>query len=316
MNIFKYRSGSKRDIKLLANNQFYSASTDSLNDILEAKVIIDGKSFELLDIMLNKIDTSKNNSFLEVLNNFRLTTKKFGIYSLSQTYKNELLWAYYANSHKGFCIEYNFDIFKKYQLNDESLCEVKYQNNLPIITINDIHNNQKLVQKLLGTKSSNWKHEQEVRFITGVHGIFHYYNRSVKAIYFGYHSSSKDMKLIMRVLRGRGVKYYKIHPKTDLYELERKEILDIYVNYKPQKNKNIKRFIPDYDGNTRPYQLLIEKAIDIFLLEKLHKEILDVYISTDKSTKENPVFFITYKDKIRKMTVNYWISKEEILQQS
>mgnify|MGYP005990980085 CR=1 FL=1 len=315
INIFKYRSGSKRDIRLLAKNQFYSASSDSLNDILETKVVVDEKGFQLLSKYLNNVNIEKDNSSLNILNNFRKETKKWGVYSLSQIYNDELMWAYYANSHKGFCIEYDFDIFKQYQLNNEFSCEVKYQNDLPVVAIDDMNDKKKLIRKLIGTKSNNWKHEKEIRFITGTNGIFHYYNNAVKSIYFGYHSSKRLRKLIMRVLRGRGITYYEIHPENNLYKLKREKVLDIYKNYIIPNKNNVQRFIPEYDEQIKPHKILIEKAIDIFLKEKISEKILDVYISRDKGTKKNPVFFITYKDKHRGMTVNYWISKEEILKE-
>jgi len=40
-------------------------------------------------------------------------SKKIGIFSLSKKYDDELLWAHYANSHKGFCIEYDLEILLK-----------------------------------------------------------------------------------------------------------------------------------------------------------------------------------------------------------
>ena len=64
-----------------------------------------------------------------------------------------------------------------------------------------------------------------------------------------------------------------------------------------------------------PHRLLIEKAIDIFMQEKVSGEILDVYISSEKGTKKNPIFYIIYKDTIRNLPINrYFISKEEIQQ--
>ena len=249
MNLYKYRSGNRRDIKSLANNQFYSAPIESLNDILEAKVTVANSEFKQLDILLTKSTSTTKNSFSGILDNFRQETKKYGIYSLSQTYKDELLWAYYANAHKGFCIEYDFDILKKYQLDGEYFCEVAYQDTLPIIKVDDMQNPKKLIQKLVGTKSNKWKHEKEVRFITGTNGIFHYYNKSVKAIYFGYHSSPKTIKLIMRILRGRGIKYYKIHPQKDLYAFSKGTLPDIYEGYILTNKNNIKKYIPDYDEN-------------------------------------------------------------------
>ena len=38
MLVYKYRSGSHRDIDSLSHNQFYAAGLETLNDIQEAKI--------------------------------------------------------------------------------------------------------------------------------------------------------------------------------------------------------------------------------------------------------------------------------------
>ena len=169
------------------------------------------------------------------------------------------------------------------------------------------------MKKLLATKSANWKHEAEFRIITGTQGVYHYYNRALKAIYFGYRIEEKIIKLIMRLLKGRNVKYYQMHPKKDLYELEKREINDIYQHY-PHNETYPSSFIPTFDDKTKLYQDFIMKSIQIIQKEPMCGKILDAYISNTKGTKENPVFYITYEDKIRGLSaINYFISKEEIL---
>lgn len=313
MFVYKYRNGSIRDIKSLVRNQFYSASSESLNDILEATIIIDNTQFDLLDIFLKNGAPELDISLKSILNKFLVSSRSFGIYSLSKKYNDELLWAYYANSHKGFCIEYDLNILKQYQLNREFFCDVEYQQNIPIITLSDLTDENLLAKKLLATKSTTWEHEAEFRILTGYQGIYHYYNRALKAIYFGYRAEKKTIKLIMKLLKGRNVQYYQMHPKKDLYELERREIKDIYQNY-VNHEKQYCSFTPEYDDKIRPYQDLITKAIQILQKEPMCGKILDAYISDTKGTKENPVFYITYEDKIRGLpAINYFISKEEIL---
>ena len=52
----------------------------------------------------------KFSNILVALEDLLSYNKKIGIYSLSKTFIDELLWAHYGNSHKGFCIEYDLDI--------------------------------------------------------------------------------------------------------------------------------------------------------------------------------------------------------------
>ncbi len=297
----------------LMNNQFFSASLESLNDIQEAKIKINGTQIDVFDIFLKSATShSVDNSFKDILENFIKEANKYGIYSLSKNYDNELLWAYYSNSHQGFCIEYDLDILKQCQLNQEFFNDVEYHKDIPIIELNDIFEPKDLVKKILATKSIAWEHEEEFRIVTGTVGLYHFYNRSVKSIYFGYRTPENTTKLIMSTLRGRGVKYYKMHPKQDLYELEKIEIEDVHKDYSIYANKKNK-FIPEFDKTTEPYKDLILKAIIIVEQELLCEKVLDAYLSSSKGTKENPVFYVTYENKIKNLfTRNYFISKEEI----
>lgn len=312
MNVYKYRGGSVRDIEALMNNQFYSASLESLNDIQEAKAILNQKEIEIFDLFLTSKAPQMEKTLQTIMENFISEVKKFGIYSLSKNFSNELLWAYYSNSHQGFCIEYDLDILKQFQLNGEFFSDVIYQENIPIINLEDISHNDVLTKKLLVTKSIAWKHEEEFRIITGVSGLYYFYNRAVKSIYFGYRAPENSIKLIMSMLRGRGIKYYKMNPKKDLYELERIEIEDLYQGDSIYANKTNK-FIPELFDETKPYEELIRKAVIILEQEPMCKNVTYVGLSTSKGTKENPVFFLSFENKlIGTPTPNYFISKEEI----
>ncbi|MCT7560639.1 DUF2971 domain-containing protein [Aliarcobacter butzleri] len=315
MLVYKYRSGLDRDIEALINNQSYAADIESLNDIQEGKIIINNQEIEIFDLFiannLSNFDTSINN----ILKEFREDCKKFGIYSLSKDYKNELLWAYYGNSNKGFCIEYDFEILKQFPFNEDSFYDVEYSENIPVVNLQDIVNfssKSNLPTKLLATKSLSWEREEEIRIITSLKGKFNYLSRAVKSIYFGNRTDENTIYSIMEKLKGRKIKYYKMTHKKNLYELERVEIDDIFKNESIYKNK-VNKFIPSIDEKTKTYEDLIKKAIIIVEQDSLCGEVIDAYISSNKGTKNNPVFFITYKNENRNIsTRNCFISKKEI----
>lgn len=307
MKVYKYRAYTKRNIKALKNNQLYAASIASLNDIQEAKYLIDNQQFNLIDAIL---PNSKHKP-TKILNSFIETAKDFGIFSLSKTYNSNLLWAHYANSHNGFCIEYDIEMLKQYPLKTEAFLDVLYEKNIPIVNIKDFTDEKILVQKLFATKSIDWQYEEEFRIITGRQGFYSHYSMAIKSIYFGYKINERSIKLIMRLLRGRKIKYYKmIHNKTK-YELEKIEIKDIYHSYSIYSDKTNK-FIPEFDEKLKLYKDLIIKAIIIVEQECMCKEIIYVDLSS-KSTKDNPIFYVTYED-VRQAgsAINYFISKREI----
>lgn len=120
MRVFKYRGGSpdiqRRDIKSLARNQIYAAGFDSLNDLFEARVVIDGENFRVARLLsllgfgtYGKKAAQQESAFIQALSEFAANTKMFGVYSLSTSATDELLWAHYADSHRGFCLEFELD---------------------------------------------------------------------------------------------------------------------------------------------------------------------------------------------------------------
>lgn len=329
MRVFKYRGGNKeilkRDLRSLAKSQIYMAPLQSLNDPFEAKIITDGKTFEvskILNLVFSCNDEAKikeaEKGFSEILKKFIETSLSFGIYSMSNSYNDELLWAYYADAHRGFCIEYDLEKLKEYKMETEPTITVEYNDKMPIITTLDLFNlekNKQLIQtKLVGTKSKRWKHEQEIRIVTGQTGLYDYDYRALKSIYFGYRSEERFRKLTMRVLKGRGIKYYLMQPKNGSYEFEKIALDDPFINAPHYlfSIAPVEDGIPYFDTITKPYEDLILKAIEIVRREPYCDKVIDADLSSSKGTKENPVIFVTYmrSDGLPK---NFFIAKNEIL---
>jgi len=73
---------------------------------------------------------------------------------------NPLMWAHYADNHKGFCIEY--DVTKEI----EDLHEVNYSSQYPTVSATElIFSPRETFKRVLTTKISNWSYEKEYRLI-------------------------------------------------------------------------------------------------------------------------------------------------------
>lgn len=81
---------------------------------------------------------------------------RYRIFSSSKDYDNSLLWAHYANSHKGFCVGYNKSDIENlsYKISD-----INYSNKLP--TFKKIE--KETFIEILYTKSYEWRYENECR---------------------------------------------------------------------------------------------------------------------------------------------------------
>lgn len=89
----------------------------------------------------------------------------YSLFSLSKNSRNNLMWSHYADSHKGFCIEFKSDYIKA--------DKVSYEDEIPQIEIIDFLNEQGRVNlsntiwRSLRTKLREWDYEDEYRFQPG-----------------------------------------------------------------------------------------------------------------------------------------------------
>lgn len=295
MKLYKYRCNIERDIDTLVNNKLYAPNKDKLNDPTEMCV----NDCEFL-IFLEK---HKNNA--QNVRNIYTDLKKFtrttcGIFSLSKEVKNELLWAYYANGHKGFCIEYDSEIimesynygltFKKG--NPESFpllhrINVEYSDSYPILKQEYLSQNANMnlfLTCLIGTKSKRWEQENEVRLVFNKHGYTELDYRAVTGIYFGVNFNNEPEKNnVMKKLQGRGVKYYQMRFESNSYKMRFDEIEDKYFsapNYiaNSLSFKNITWL--SVEEENEKYKNLVIQALEIVSKEPCIYEIKSCYVTS------------------------------------
>src|SRR6187551_1893931 len=193
MRVFKYRGGAfERDLEALKENLFWAPTRDQLNDPCEGLFDKDRihNELELIKRLLGRGRAGIESSFGNVigaLNNLFGFVDRSGIYSLSKTPIEELLWAHYAASHTGFCVEYDLDELIKYEKQDYEKIEVQYLKSPLSVSFNNLgHEGHSAILKVMfGVKSKAWEYENEIRIVTSFSGRHSYDFRALKAIYFG-----------------------------------------------------------------------------------------------------------------------------------
>ena len=217
MLVYKYRGGSfKRDLQSLKNDTFWASNTKQLNDPYEGFISIKDYQQQLNNL---KNIFSQHRAHLTLIeqslkNIIDMKDTKLGILSLSKRYDDELLWAHYANSHKGFCIEYDLDRLLSKQNPKHRFFDIQYSDKIPNLDFSQLlgqNDPDILIKKMLGYKSKRWEYEQELRIITENQGINTYDYRAVKAIYFGLKTPKPTISKTMKTLQGRKIKYYQMN---------------------------------------------------------------------------------------------------------
>ena len=242
---YKYRSGDdlirkgqsisdlERDIQSIERNLLYASSIDSLNDPCEAMISINTlKNETKLFAKILRGDKSKLAGFHDQFDDLISSlNEKVGIYSLSGRYNHELLWAHYANSHRGFCIEYDLDrLTSGYSNEDLYPFEVNYSTKPPQLKLSDItgKNTNKVIRKVAGHKSKHWEYEEETRIVFDKPKLRHYHPEAITGIYFGLRMPQSIREEIMQRLSNRNVNFYEIIQTSNTYKFERRKILNKY----------------------------------------------------------------------------------------
>lgn len=271
--VYKYRPGRgpisidsndkeveifERDLQLLANDRIYVPTAKQLNDPTEA--IVDDSRLNTGIDFIKQLMRDKSTVFgvEDAYTNFKQHIKTVGIYSLSKNPTNELMWAYYANGHNGYAIIFDTDVLCRSFNSDTRFpnlyaFDVKYVESVPSIDINLFSeiNDNKFIEKFIGSKSSSWKHEQEHRLIFEKGGeIKHIDYRAIKGFVFGYLFPKEDIEYIMNLFKGRHLSYYQIKLNPKEYQFYEEGIEDVYKD------------APSYHPNnvTYDFEALIEEA--------------------------------------------------------
>jgi thiol-disulfide isomerase/thioredoxin len=183
--LYKYYSVSNYAIKGLKNKTLYFSHAHLLNDVMDGNFMLwDVKKF-VADLISERQGVDNENDIYEEVRNF---TKPFlknkGVLSLSNTYKNELIWVHYTNEC-GYCLELETDkllesVRKNRNEKDVLFFPVSYDNLKQLdfseyITTELIPKNEKFMSRKVDAnlpilycfaqKDKFWKYEKEWRLL-------------------------------------------------------------------------------------------------------------------------------------------------------
>ncbi len=273
--LYKYRRCDSRSLDLLSRNSMWFAPSHSFNDPFDCAVRREFKfksNRELIERFapieahhrnlspdeavahLKQVvaDANLRERYLQDKSRSfqRVVLRSFGIYTMSKTPKEILMWSHYAEGHKGFCIEYH-------RTPNNMLAgagKVKYlkADEFPRIDyfVRDPQKRLDEVSKIVLNKSKHWKYEQEWRMVEpgyvdqshitytkerSDHQLLDvgrepysghestYPDEMLNGIIFGLQMNDKDKKAVREVLSGKDIKYYEVSRVRNKVELKIRE---------------------------------------------------------------------------------------------
>jgi hypothetical protein len=237
---YKFTRINENLLKSLTAGTLWFSCLKQLNDPFDCVPDIDKaiKNAVCLSRLTLKQHAVKLEKLLELLKQdeiskiFRVMLDKVGIFSSSYDINRfqTLLWAHYADNHKGLCILYEIPLsFLDDQKNIIGVSKVTYKENyltewfnanecqdaidgwLKCIDQRLISRHQKITEELLNyevellklvltAKSPPWEYESEVRIIRPIWGAFAVPKSFVKQICFGLQSIEEDINKVKAAL--------------------------------------------------------------------------------------------------------------------
>jgi Protein of unknown function (DUF2971) len=253
--LYKYRNWNNDYHKsALLTSKIYFASPKDLNDPFDAKIHPDislVNTDELRSIYTDQILKHQSNNepsfdpelwrrrFIDSLKRNPTGVQKLlnkiggvqiddhiGVYSLCATCLNNQMWAYYADSNRGFCIGYDtvqLETFHKGIM----LKKVKYFDPLP--RISPIISNQGDTYDRLAIKNKHWEREEEFRLLANFEEIdtsrlIQFPKTIIKEVVFGLNISDLHRLEILEFCDSENIKVFKIialpYPENKIVRLE------------------------------------------------------------------------------------------------
>lgn len=236
--LFRYRPVNDYLYEGLANSTIYFSAPEKLNDPFDCQVNIDS-------CLSNAIAESEGETkaYLETLK--RLPTfssslqdalRRVGICSFSLILTQPLLWAHYADNHRGVCLTYRID--EKFFLDERNRIIGLAPTAYGASPLRDWFKmvapklgepasrgmGTELCKKLFTVKGECWAYEKEIRAIREIPGSLEVPRESLVQVCFGLRTLDETRNAVRACIKHSEVKYCQIvHDGTD-FGIEAREI--------------------------------------------------------------------------------------------
>ena len=267
MKAYKYRDPSSRTLEILSNRTIYFPLAAQLNDPLDSQINIDAEYQKVVDLYPphHSEEYLRKSFLIHILNQHSFMDKHgkeiglngalqwymstLGIYSLSKTPTDALLWSHYGGSHTGIAIEFDTslildkNIFIREDMKYSKLppyqdlfldladrlgefvkpweSDNQYENDLG----DSFYTKQlsELMHANLFVKSEKWKYEEEYRLVSSRTGGHEFPAEALKSITFGIKANLDFIKRVEKIINTADYKHVNVNfvqHRTGSFEFE------------------------------------------------------------------------------------------------
>lgn len=209
--LYRFRRFSEFSIDEIINQRIFLAKPDSFDDVMDSQYIIkkpktipslksdsDLAKEKYIEMLENMLARERNKYYHDVLRVACFTTKT----------DNIPLWYYYADRHRGICIEYDFSEFTSFAKEGVCLLPVIYpsENDEYEYRIFSRRDAASAISNAL-VKNEDWKFEKEwrlIRFCEDKKAV--YFTAKISKIIVGYGATPQTILALINLIKKNDLK--------------------------------------------------------------------------------------------------------------
>lgn len=219
-SLFRYKSFIKDyDFDDLNNNEMSFSPVSFFNDPFDCDYLFQVTSKNINDNDKLKLEQTVNRTKEDEKNRYRIAC-------LSEDNDSILMWAHYANNHKGVCIEYDFqELIKKFKCDLFPIIYVKKRKRYDQF---DLINSSLTFQKSVFLKADVWSYEKEWRILKCFQNDIKEFGKEAfkpKAIYLGYKIDKERKVKLINICKDNDLECWQMQLDESEYKLSSRRIM-------------------------------------------------------------------------------------------
>lgn len=238
--VYKYRAFNRYSVSILEDYELYFASPKQLNDPHDSQInVVEALKEAVFNFDTNKAPLDRKETITKVAEELKKDSSiagkiqeiidKQSICSFSTLPDNSLMWAHYADSHRGFCLGFDPKFIEEHikgGFDNIIPSAVTYTDGNPFIStldkfINSIYSSfpprkspstksfyNMVATDAVSTKALSWSYEKEFRFIRidGGSGVVKFTSDALTEVIFGCNMSNENREAILDLLKEKKMK--------------------------------------------------------------------------------------------------------------
>ncbi len=252
-SLYKYYGDNPRCLQSIKENKMWYSAPCNFNDVFDCGISVDEK--EIFNCALRLApDNMKIRAgspawkhikgvMTQELKSFRATFERLrssmGVACLSESFESLLMWAHYANNHRGMCVEYDLMEINQ-QLNFTPIPIIYSDERVCFNTLNPAtagNDSMRFFIRSITSKSKDWSYEREWRIIRDNRACGDRWDEGKKgalldmivpsSITLGCESTEEFEKEIRAYCKQCSIPLYKMEKDTKQYRINRVEVFSV-----------------------------------------------------------------------------------------